>query len=218
MYIIGLTGGIASGKSTVSQLLADLGATIIDADKLGHEAYLPGTRGHHDLVEAFGAEIVAGDGTIDRRKLGPIVFSAPEKLQQLNQLIWPRIREIALARFEERRIAGDQVVVLEAAVLLEAGWDADCDEVWAAEVDRDQAVARLVARNSMTPEAANARIDAQLTNAQRREKAAVVITNNGSLDDLGARVRASWDALQARTAGPRLPPNSQIRIIDQRDH
>lgn len=198
MRIIGLTGGIASGKSTVSQLLAGHGATIIDADKLGHEAYLPGTRGHADLVAAFGEGILAEDGTVDRRKLGPIVFSAPEKLQQLNQLIWPRIREIAQKRFEERRAAGDSIVILEAAVLLEAGWDVDCDEVWSAEVEPALAIERLVARNNMTPEAAQARIDAQLSNAQRREKASIVITNNGSLEDLQAQVQAAWEALQTR--------------------
>jgi phosphopantetheine adenylyltransferase/dephospho-CoA kinase len=198
VIIVGLTGGIASGKSTVSQILAGLGATVIDADKLGHEAYLPGTRGHHDLVGAFGEGILAEDGTVDRRKLGPIVFGAPEKLKQLNQIIWPRIREIAQKRFDERRAAGDRIVVLEAAVLFEAGWDADCDEVWTTEVDQEQAIARLVARNNLTPEAALARITAQLTNEERRKRAKVVIVNTGSLEDLEAQVRRHWQELQER--------------------
>jgi phosphopantetheine adenylyltransferase/dephospho-CoA kinase len=149
-------------------------------------------------VAAFGDGILAEDGTVDRKKLGPIVFGAPEKLQLLNQTIWPRIREIAQQRFEERRVAGDRIVVLEAAVLLEAGWDVDCDEVWTAEVEPELAVDRLVRRNNMSRDAAMARINSQLTNEDRRAKANVVIVNNGTVDDLEQQVRRQWEALQDR--------------------
>ncbi len=198
MIIIGLTGGIASGKSTVSQMLAGHGAVVVDADRLGHEAYLPGTPGYQGVVAAFGAEIVAEDGTIDRRKLGPIVFGNPAKLKQLTDIVWPQIRALAVRRFSELRAVDTAIVVLEAAMLFEAGWDDLCDEIWTAEVERDRAVERLISRNGMTSEAALERINAQLTNEERRRRSTVVVPNNGALEELRAEVDRQWGALQGR--------------------
>ncbi|HEY8490008.1 MAG TPA: dephospho-CoA kinase, partial [Dehalococcoidia bacterium] len=130
MITIGLTGGIASGKSTISRMLADRGAVIIDADRLGHEAYRPGTPAYRRVVEAFGPEIVGPNGEIDRAKLGARVFGNPEQMKRLTDIVWPAIRELARERIEAERRRGTRVVVLEAAVLVEAGWFDLVDEVW----------------------------------------------------------------------------------------
>ena len=200
MFIIGLTGGIASGKSTVSQLLAGQGAVIIDADKLGHQVYQPGTEGFRAIVEGFGPEVVAADGTIDRRKLGPIVFSDPQKMDLLNAITRPKMRALAQERFAEERARGTGVAVLEAAILLEAGWDDLCDEVWTVEVEPEGAIARLVSRNGLTREAALARINSQLSNDERRQRADLAIENDGDLQVLRAQVQRAWGTLRTRIA------------------
>src|SRR3989304_7374015 len=120
--VIGLTGGIGSGKSTVSQYLAELGAVILDADKVGHEAFKPNTEAWHEVIAAFGQQIVAPSGEINRKKLGEIVFNNPEALSQLNQIMHPRIYDIMKAQIEEYRRQEVEVVVLEAAILIEANW------------------------------------------------------------------------------------------------
>lgn len=197
---IGLTGGIASGKSLVASLLAERGALIIDADRLGHEAYLPATPAHRRIVETFGPRVVATDGTIDRRVLGAIVFGDPEARRRLEAIVWPEIRELARQRLEEARAAGSAVAVLEAAILLEAGWDSLVDEVWVVTVEPAVARERLVARNGLTADQADSRIAAQLSNDERRRRAGVVIDNSGTVPDLERRVEAAWQALQERAA------------------
>jgi dephospho-CoA kinase len=116
MKVIGLTGGIGSGKSTVSRFLGEMGAVMLDADKVGHQAYQPGTETWKELVAAFGEDIVAPDSTIDRRKLGTIVFADPEALARLNRIVHPRMFDMMKARIEEYRGKGTEVVVLEAAI------------------------------------------------------------------------------------------------------
>ncbi|MGH2586912.1 MAG: dephospho-CoA kinase, partial [Dehalococcoidia bacterium] len=118
MRVIGLTGGIAAGKSTVSEALREAGAVVIDADKVGHEAYQPGTPTHAALVEAFGAEIVAESGEIDRRRLGAIVFADPKERERLQEIVWPRMKEMMRGRLNELRSVGTKVAVIEAAVLI----------------------------------------------------------------------------------------------------
>ena len=129
MLSIGLTGGIGTGKSLVSNILNDLGATVVNADLLGHEAYLPGTLGFDMVVDAFGDHIVGEDGTVDRRKLGPIVFSSPQNMSKLNAIMHPLIRDMIQANLEEYSSNGTDVVVVEAAVLIEASWQDLFDEV-----------------------------------------------------------------------------------------
>lgn len=200
MRVIGLTGGIASGKSLVSQQLAELGATVIDADKLGHESYHPGTDTYRAVVEAFGQDVVGADREIDRRALGAKVFGNEEARHRLEAIVWPAIRRLAKERIEELRTKDTQVIVLEAAVLIEAGWLDIVDEVWLVTVDPDIARQRVVERNGITPDQANARIEAQLTNGERRPHAHVVIENNGSLDDLRAAVNNAWSQLTAKVS------------------
>jgi dephospho-CoA kinase len=202
MRVIGLTGGIASGKSLVSQQLAELGATVIDADKLGHESYRQGTDTYRAVIDAFGKDIVGTDGEIDRRALGAKVFGDPDPDARkcLEAIVWPAIRRLAKERIEELRHQGGSVVVLEAAVLIEADWLDIVDEVWLVLVSPEAARQRLIERNGLTAEQADARIAAQLTNEQRRPYAQVQIENNGSLEELRRAVSNAWSKLAAQVS------------------
>ena len=191
--IIGLTGGIASGKSTAAKYLGEKGASVIDADKLGHRAYESDTEAFRKVAEAFGADVVGADGQIDRKVLGGKVFGDPAALDRLTGIIWPEIARLALAAFEESRSARpDDIIVLEAAVMLEAGWEPMVDEVWVVIVDPDTAVARATARDGVDADAVRKRIASQLSNDARREKADLVIDNSGDEAALRARLDAAW--------------------------
>ncbi|WP_322796617.1 dephospho-CoA kinase [Tepidiforma sp.] len=198
MHVIGLTGGIASGKSTVTSFFRERNIPVIDADQLGHRTYEPGTETYERVIEAFGRDIVAPDGTIDRRVLGGRVFGRPDELKRLTDIVWPGIRKLASEQLAEFEAAGNQLVVLEAAVLFEAGWEDLVDEVWVVVVDPEIAVQRLASRNGLDPEAARARIASQLSNEERIARGDVVIENNGTLEELQARIQQAWEALQER--------------------
>jgi dephospho-CoA kinase len=200
MRVIGLTGGIGSGKSTVVRRLAELGAITIDADKIGHETYLPGTPGFTAVVGEFGKDIVAADGTIDRRALGAKVFAAPAALAKLNAIVHPLIAEAIRRHLDEMRAAGEKrAVVVEAAVLIEAGWRPLVDEVWVVVAPPEVAIDRLARDRGLEREEAARRIAAQLTNEGRTAGADVVIANDGSLDDLRAEVDRVWRERLARS-------------------
>ena len=191
--IIGLTGGIASGKSTAARHLGALGAHVIDADQLGHRAYEPGTGAHQAVIETFGEEVRGSDGRIDRKRLGAKVFGDADALRQLTDIVWPEIRRLAEADIAATQAARpDAVVVLEAAVLLEAGWQDAVDETWVVGVDRETAIRRAMQRDGANAAAVEARIDAQLSNAEREAKADVVIDNSGSEAQLLAQLDAAW--------------------------
>lgn len=198
MHVIGLTGGIASGKSTVTSFFRERGIPVIDADILGHRTYDPGTETYQKVVETFGPEVVAPDGTIDRKVLGSKVFGKPDELKKLTDIVWPGIRRLASEQLAEFEAAGNDIVVLEAAVLLEAGWEDLVDEIWVVVVDPEIAVQRLAARNGLDPDAARARIASQLTNEERIARGGVIIENNGTLEELNARIQQAWDSLQER--------------------
>ncbi len=198
MIVVGLTGGIASGKSTVARELGRRGAQVIDADKLGHRAYEPGMAAHRQLIAAFGPELLAADGTIDRRALGARVFGKPEQLKRLTDIVWPEIRRLAQAEIAAIAAAEPSaVVVLEAAVLFEAGWEPLVDELWVAVVEPATAVARAVARGGLDAAQVQARIAAQLTNAERRQRAHVVLENEGDEAALVRQLDAHWPRLVA---------------------
>jgi len=199
--VIGLTGGIASGKSVVSQMLAEHGALVIDADKVGHEAYAPGSGCYETVVEAFGRDIIAADGSIDRKALGGKVFGDPSQRKRLEGIVWPWMRTTMERRLADLRAESVPVVVLEAAVLIEADWIPIVDQVWAVVVPPEVARERIMSRNGLTAEQADARIGAQLTNAERERYAQVVIDNSGSMEELRRRVDAEWGRLQASVAG-----------------
>lgn len=198
MHVIGLTGGIASGKSTVTGFFKQREVPVIDADILGHRTYDPGTDTFRAVVAAFGDELVAPDGTIDRKVLGAKVFGKPEELKRLTDIVWPGIRKLASEQLAAFEAAGNSLVVLEAAVLFEAGWEDLVDEIWVAVVEPVHAIERLAARNGLDAGAARARIESQLSNAERTARADVIIENNGTMEELDARIAAAWDQLQDR--------------------
>jgi phosphopantetheine adenylyltransferase/dephospho-CoA kinase len=202
LIVLGLTGGIAAGKSTVARELARRGAHVIDADRLGHLAYEPGTRAHREVAAAFGPSVVAADGRIDRATLGTRVFGKPAELRRLTDIVWPEIRRLAEAQLARlRREQPGAVVVLDAAVLFEAGWEDLCDEIWVVVVSRATAVRRAVARGGLAAAAVESRIDAQLSNEARRARADVVLDNDGDEAALHAQLDAHWRRLaSARTA------------------
>ena len=195
--VIGLTGGIASGKSVVSRLLAERGALVIDADKVGHEAYAPGSDCYRAVIDAFGEDIVAPDGQIDRKALGARVFGDPEQRTRLEGIVWPWMRATMDERLTRLRQEGLPVVVLEAAVLIEADWIPIVDQVWVVVAPPELAKERIMLRNGLSAEQAEQRIGAQLTNEERTQHAQVTIENSGTLADLGQRVAAEWDRLTA---------------------
>ena len=201
MRTIGLTGGIASGKSTVTNFFKAKGVPVIDADLLGHRTYEPGTGTFKAVVSAFGPDLVATDGTIDRRVLGSKVFGKPEELKRLTDIVWPGIRRLAEQELAALDRAGQAVAVLEAAVMLEAGWEDLCDELWVVVVEPDIAVQRLATRNGLDESAARARIASQLTNAERVTKADVVIENNHDLESLEQAIQQAWDKFEGRLQG-----------------
>ena len=193
MITIGLTGGIASGKSTVSAMLRELGAHVIDADQVGHEVYEPGAPAWDQLVQAFGREIVGEDGRIDRKKLGPIVFADPARLQTLNGIVHPLMRKMMEERLEGLRQEGTTTIALiEAAILIEGGWASLVDEIWVTAVPESVALERLVGRTGLTPEQAEARIRSQMGNEERKQYALRVIDTAGSLEDVQLQANVLW--------------------------
>lgn len=193
--VIGLVGGIGSGKSAAREILAGLGAEAIDADRLGHAVYEPGTPGFEAVVAAFGREVVGEDGRIDRRRLGRIVFSEPARLAELNRIVHPLIRaELERRLGDARRRGRAPAVVIEAAVLLEAGWDSLVDEIWAVVADRDRVFERLARQRGLSRAEVEERLARQMSDRERRERADVVIENVGTLDDLRRRLEEAWRA------------------------
>ncbi|MBM3946306.1 MAG: dephospho-CoA kinase [SAR202 cluster bacterium] len=193
MITIGLTGGIGTGKSSVAGILQELGAAIVDADKLGHEAYVPNTDGWRAVVEAFGRDILTPNNEIDRRKLGGIVFSDPAHLAKLNSIMHPRIKAMAVERFKQLAAQGTKVAVLEAAVLVEAKWTDIVDELWVTTADEDVCVRRVRARNNLPEGAVRARIRSQIPAAERLKYAQAAVANNGDLNELRRTVEQVWN-------------------------
>ncbi len=199
MFVICLTGGIGSGKSTAAKYLATLGAHIIDADKLGHEAYMPGTRAYEEIVKTFGEDILADNHQIDRRILGGKVFGQAEELTKLTDIVWPEIRAMAESAFKKVNSAhADAIIIFEAAVLIEAGWDDLGDEVWVVTVERQTALQRCMTRDGLTQEAIENRLNAQLSNEDRISKADQVISNDDSQERLKASLEQQWARVVTR--------------------
>jgi len=196
MKVIGITGGIGSGKSTVAKFLAEMGAVILDADRLGHEV-LRDSDVWQQVVTVFGKGIIAADGSIDRRKLGEIVFNDAAARDKLNRITHPRIGEMTRSRLEEYRRQGIKAVVLEIPLLVEAGGTNLVDEVWVTVAPEAVVISRLRGRNGLSEAESRARIQSQISSPERIKHADVVIDTNCTLDELKAKVAEHWQRLQA---------------------
>jgi len=196
---VGLTGGIGSGKSEVSRRLADLGAVVVDADKVAREVVEPGTPGLQGVVDEFGADVLRSDGSLDREGLGRIVFADPDRLARLNAIVHPLVgQRIGELIAEVEREHPDAVVVYDVPLLVENNLADRYDVVVVVAADAATQLRRLVEQRGMTDEDARARIAAQASLEAKLAVADIVIRNEGSLDDLDAQVREAWADLRAR--------------------
>jgi dephospho-CoA kinase len=193
MFVIGLTGGIGTGKTQVSNILKSLGATAINADQVGHEAYLPHTDTWREVVAAFGEDILDSDEQIVRAKLGAIVFSDPAHLRKLNSIVHPRIYAMISDRIESLSGDGVQVAVVEAALLIEANWTPLADEVWVVTTPKETVLSRLSARE-MTAERAESIIESQMPQDERETYADAIIDNDSGLQELEQAVEDMWES------------------------
>ena len=197
--IIAIDGPVGSGKSTVAKMLAELGAPSFDADKVGHDIYSPGRPAYKDVIAAFGETIVASDATIDRKKLGPIVFADPAQLKLLESIVHPRMFERMRDMVGELRAQGVAApIVIEAAILIEAKWQPLFDEIWLVVAPREKVIARVEAERGLKREQTEARIKAQLSDDERRKHASLIINNSGTIADLRAKVEVLWRELLVR--------------------
>lgn len=192
MKIIGLTGGIATGKSTVARLLAEHGARIIDADQLSREVVAPGSPLLAKVAELFGPEVISADGTLDRQGVRRLVFSDPARRRALEALLHPAIAALARIRLEEARQAGAPVAVYMAPLLIEAGATDRVDEIWVVTVRPEVQLARLMARDHCTLEQARQIVAAQMPLTEKERFGLVVIENSGSLEETARQVDTAW--------------------------
>ena len=201
MLVIGLTGSIGTGKSEAARRLEALGASVISADQVGHEAYTPNTEAWEQVVAAFGDGILQEDGEIDRRKLGALVFSDAGQLAKLNQIMHPRMARMVADKIEVLRSQGVGVVVVEAALLFEAGWDSLVEEVWVTDSPDQIVIERLNKRNGLSEEEARKRISSQMDRTERLEKADFVIDNSGDMAGLESAIKELWNSRVIRRTG-----------------
>jgi dephospho-CoA kinase len=201
-YLIGLTGNIACGKSTVVNLLKELGAQTIDADAVTHLLQAPGQAVYAAIVEAFGEQILTEpNGPINRKALGAIVFSDPAELRKLEQLVHPAVRQYIHAWIADLPQQDPPVVgVLDAIKLLESGWQAHCDAVWVVSCTKEQQLERLITTRGMTEQEALTRINAQPPQSEKIAQADVVIDNSGSLESTKQQILAAWQQIPGRSA------------------
>jgi dephospho-CoA kinase len=194
--VIGLTGGIGAGKSTVTQMLAELGAAVIDADKVGHQIYVPDMPAWREIVATFGEPVLNADRTINRQALGKIVFADPEALRTLNRIVHPKMFDRMAELIAELRARGGmKAIVVEAAVLIEANWQPLVDQVWLVVASELVVIERLAKQRHLTPEQIRTRIAAQLSKEERLKHAHTVIRNDGALDEVRATVQQAWKQL-----------------------
>ena len=198
MRVIGLTGGIGSGKSTVAHFLAEAGAVVIDADKIGHEVLVSDAEACRELVAVFGSGVLTPGGKISRRKLSSLVFGNPALLSELNRITHPRIIEKINVCLDEYRRAGVGMVVLEAALLLEAGLAAMVDYIWVAVASEKTVLRRLKERPGLSQSEALARIHSQLPVAERLKCADAVINTDCNLGELKEKVARLWNVFSAK--------------------
>jgi len=191
--IIGLTGGIASGKSTVAGLLRQMGVEIIDADQLSRQVVTPGESAYNEIVNEFGTTILNEDLTINRTALGKIIFADPAARLRLEAITHPAIRNLAKEELFKLKNSGGPVVVYMAPLLIEAGASSIVDEIWVIYADRETQLKRVIARDNVSMEEALQRIDAQMPMEAKKLYASIVIDNRGSKEELADQVRKLWE-------------------------
>lgn len=193
MRIIGLTGGIATGKSQVSSILSELGAMVIDADIVAREVVQKGLPAWQQLKDTFGEEYFLSNGELNRRKLGQLVFSHPDELAKLNSITHPAIKAKIEERINDLKVQGyNGIVVVDAALLLEAGWETMVDQVWVVDAPIEKRIERLMNRDNLTRDQALSRINSQMSQQERIAKADKIIYNNSNIDSLKEQVLRIW--------------------------
>jgi dephospho-CoA kinase len=197
MFVIGLTGGIGTGKSTVAQVLQEQGLPVLSADLVGHEVYLPGRPGYHEIVKEW-PQVVSPEGTVDRKKLGAIVFADPKELAKLNSITHPRMKGMMREKLGELDKKGEKVVVLEAALLLEARWDDLADEIWVTAAPPETAARRVAERSGLDPDRVMERIRAQMSTEERMKRANASIDTSGDMESTRRQTLELWQELQKR--------------------
>ena len=193
MLKLGLTGTIASGKSEVGRLLAARGACVIDADRVAHQVYEPGSEGYAPLVQAFGPDILAPDGSIDRRHLAALVFADPARRKRLTDIVWPLTARAVDRLAREQEAAGTRVFVVEAPLLVEAGWQAYFDQVWLVRA-RLQTLRRRLEARGLNPADIESRLAAATDTVAAASHAHVIIDNDGDLPSLERAVDEAWQS------------------------
>lgn len=202
MILVGLTGGLASGKSTVAAILARRGAIVVDADELSRRAVAPGTPGLTQIVETFGPEILDAAGGLDRSALAEIVFADEQKRRNLESIVHPEVFGL-LGRVVDGYRATDAVVVFDAPLIVETGFDRACDFLIVVSSPVDAQIARVARTRGMSEEEARARITSQASPVEREGRADVVLRNDGTIEDLERQVEPLWEELRTRAAAPR---------------
>jgi len=192
VFVIGLTGGIGTGKTEVTHVLRELGAVVIESDKVAHLSYRPGTDAYEDIIDQFGREILDESGVIDRPKLGGLVFAVPELRIHLEMIVWPAARSWIEERLIQEKERGTKIIVIEVPKLFEAGWDDLADAVWTIEAPSDLITQRINIRSNLGETEKNARVKAQITSGERAERADLLIENTAKLADLREQITNLW--------------------------
>jgi dephospho-CoA kinase len=204
MLLVGLTGGMGAGKSTVARMLESRGAVVIDADVLARQALLPGTPGYTKVTELFGPDIIGADGDIDREALAQRVFADDEARVALESITHPEVFRLLSESLEDYRDT-DRIVVFDAPLIVETGFASACDAVVVVTAPEDAQVARVVKARGMAEEAARARLRAQASTSEKERVADFVIPNEGSIEELESAVDGLWneltEAARAKGAG-----------------
>ena len=184
MKIVGLTGGISSGKSTVSSYLKQLKIPVIDADEVARKVVEPNSQGAKEIRKAFGSDVFEEDGSLNRQKLGELVFSNTENRQKLDELLQPLIKIMILEEIEEYRQKGEKMIVLDLPLLFEKQYEELCGEIIVVYVPKKLQIERLMKRNQYTKQEALSRIDSQLSIEEKRKRATVLFDNQGTIQQL----------------------------------
>ena len=200
MIVAGLTGGICSGKSTVTAMVRGLGATVIDADQVAHELVEPDQPLFEAVASAFGREVVGTDGRIDRGRLGAIVFADPKVRRRLEELLHPAIIQECERRIRQAQLSGAAVCLVDAALLIESGWHTRCDVVILVEASEAVRLDRLIRSRGLSRDDAMLRIRSQMPQQEKRRHAQYIIENDGPLQETARQVQAVWEQLCAKAA------------------